>query len=75
MAKQFQKHISKENHKHGVIDQGKYRKRASKRKWMDRYYHVQDNAGFTYKYVKMYCDTNQLPALPFCGPHPKPHGS
>ena len=21
----------------------------------------------------MYCDTNQLPALPFCGPHPKPH--
>ena len=22
----------------------------------------------------MYCNTNKLPALPFCGPHPKPHG-
>ena len=22
----------------------------------------------------MYCDTNQLPVLPFCGPYPKPHG-
>ena len=22
----------------------------------------------------MYCDTNQLPALPFCGSHTKPHG-
>ena len=23
----------------------------------------------------MYCDTNQLPVLPFCSPHPKPHGA
>ena len=23
----------------------------------------------------MYCDTTQLPALPFCGPHPKPNGA
>ena len=23
----------------------------------------------------MYCDTNQFPALPFCGYHPKPHGA
>ena len=23
----------------------------------------------------MYCDTNQLPALPFCGPYPKHHGA
>ena len=23
----------------------------------------------------MYCDTNQFPALPFCGPHTKPHGA
>ena len=21
----------------------------------------------------MYCDTNQFPTLPFCGPHTKPH--
>ena len=26
------------------------------------------------KDVKMYCNTNKLPALPFCGPHSKPHG-
>ena len=56
-----------------VIDQGKYRKRASKRKWTDREYHVQDNADVSHKYVKMYCDTNQFSALPFCGPHTKPH--
>ena len=23
----------------------------------------------------MYCDTNQIPVLPFCGTHPKPHGA
>ena len=27
------------------------------------------------KYVKIYCNTNQFPALPFCGPHSKPHGA
>ena len=26
MAKEFQKHLSNEHHKHGVIDQGKYKK-------------------------------------------------
>ena len=61
--------------KHGVIDQGKYRKISIKRKWTDREYHVQDNADVAHKDVKMYCDTNQLPTLPFCGSHPKPHGS
>ena len=24
--------------------------------------------------MKIYCDTKQFPTLPFCGPHPKPHG-
>ena len=23
----------------------------------------------------MYCDTTQFLTLPFCGPHPKPHGA
>ena len=27
------------------------------------------------KYVKMHCNKNQLPVLPFCGPHSKPHGA
>ena len=61
--------------KHGVIDQGKDRKIASKIKWTDREYHVQDNADVAHKDVKMYCYTNQFPELPFCGSHPKPHGA
>ena len=36
---------------------------------------MEDNADVARKYVKIYCDTNQFPALPFCGPHPNPHGS
>ena len=40
-------------------------------KWTDRKYPIQDNADAAHKDVKMYCDTNQLPALPFCGPHQK----
>ena len=55
--------------KNRVIDKGKDIKRASKRKWTDREYHVQDNADISHKDVKMYCDTNQFPALTFCGPH------
>ena len=27
------------------------------------------------KDIKMYCNTNQFPALPFCGPHSKTHGA
>ena len=45
----------------------------SERKWAGRKYHVQDNDDVSHKDVKMYCDTNQFPELPFCGPHPKPN--
>ena len=73
LIKQFQKNLSKEHRKHGVVDQEKYRKRASKIKWIDREYHAQDNADVSHKDVKMYCDTNQSPALQFGGPHPNNH--
>ena len=46
-----------------------------KRKWTDRYYHVQDNTDVAHQDVRMYCNTNQFPALPFCGPHYKPHNA
>ena len=69
-----QKHLSKDNSKHVVIDQGKYRKRSSKIKCTDIEYHVQDNSDVAHKDVKMHFDTNQSPALPFFGPHTKPHG-
>ena len=67
--------MSKEHRKNGIIDQVKYRKRSSKRKWTDREYHVQDNADVAYKDVKVYFDTNQFQALPFCVPHPNSHGA
>ena len=54
LYKQFQKHLSKEHRKHGVIDKGKYRKISSKRKFTDREYHVQDNADVAHKDLKMY---------------------
>ena len=75
LDKEYQKHLSKDDRKHGVIGQGKYRKIPSKRKLTDREYHVQDNADVAHKYVKMYCDTNQFPTLKFCGSHPNPNVS
>ena len=45
------------------------------RKWTDRQYYVQDNADVAHQDVRMYCNTNQFPELPFCGPYSKPHGA
>ena len=44
-------------------------------KWTERKYHVQYNAAVELKGVKIYCNTNQFSALPFCGPHSKHHGA
>ena len=44
-------------------------------KYTERKYHVQDNAEVELKDMKMYCNKNQFPASPFCGPHSKPHGA
>ena len=49
-------------------------KKVNEKKWTDRHYNVQDNDAVAHKYVEMYCNTNQLPTLPFCGPHSKNHG-
>ena len=32
-------------------------------KWTEREYHVQNNDDVEHEYVKIYCDTNQLPEL------------
>ena len=45
------------------------------RKWIDRQYHVQDNADVAHKVVKIHCNTNQFPELPFFVPHSKHHGA
>ena len=44
-------------------------------KWTDRQHHDQDNADVAQKDVKIYCTTNQFPALPFCGTHYKHYGA
>ena len=62
--------MSKDNWKHGVIDQVKYRKMAGKRKLTGREYHVQYGPDVSHREVKIYFNTNQFPTLPFCGPHP-----
>ena len=56
-----------EHRQNGGIDKGKTRKIFMNRKWTERKYHVQDNADVELKDVKMYCNKNQFPTLPFCG--------
>ena len=44
-------------------------------KWTDIKYHVQDNEDVAHQDVRMYCNPNKLPELPFYGPHSKPRGA
>ena len=75
LAQEFKDHLEEEHQQNGAIDKGKSRKRFMERKWTERKYHVQDNAAVELKDVRMYCNTNQFPALPVCGPRYKPHGT
>ena len=45
------------------------------RKNTERQYHIQDNSGVVHKDMRIYCNINQFPVLPFCGPHSKPYGA
>ena len=56
------------------MDQGKYIKIASKWKFTDCEYHVQDRKYVPHTSVNISCATTQFHALPFCGLHVKPHG-
>ena len=51
------------------------KKRFMEIKWIDRQYHVQDNSDAAHKDVRMYLNTNQLPALKKFDPNSKPHGA
>ena len=75
LAKEFQHHLKKEHRKNGVFDMVKKYKSFMERKCTDRQYHVQDNADFSHQDVRMYCNTNKSPALPFCGTYYKLHGA
>ena len=72
LAKEFVDHLEVEYRQNGAIDQGKSRKIFMEGKCTERKYHVQDNAAVELKDVKMYCNTNQFPSLPFYGPHSRP---
>ena len=39
-----------------------------KENWIDRQYHVQDNAAIKHQDMKMYFNTSKFPELSFCGP-------
>ena len=41
----------------------------------EREHHIQDNTDVAHIDAKIHCDTNQFPALPFCGYHSNPHGA
>ena len=56
-----------------MIDNGKYRKHASKRKLTDHEYHVQDRKYVQHKSVKMSCASTQFSTLPFCVTYEKPY--
>ena len=44
-------------------------------KWIDRQYHIHNNAAVEHQDLKMYFNTGQFPSLSFSGPHYKPRGS
>ena len=69
LVKIFQHHLTKEHCKNGIFDQGKNNKWFMEIKWKCRQYYVQDNADVAHKDVRMFCNTNQFPVMPFCGPH------
>ena len=61
LAQEFKNHLEEEHRLNDAIYQGKPRKIFTERKWIERKYHVQDNASVGLKYVKLYCNTNKYP--------------
>ena len=74
LAREFRKHLSPAARKHVVIDQYKYKIKASKKEWKEREYHVHEYSDDVQNFVKMCFSTNQFSSLSFCGPHTNPHG-
>ena len=73
LSQESKKYLSKESRKHGIIYDGKHRKRQVK-KWTNRDYHMQHNKYVNHQDVKMYCVTNHFPSLKFLRPQKKPSG-
>ena len=52
-SREFQKHLSNAACNNGVIDQGKYKKITIIRTWIEREYHIQEDADVAHKDVNM----------------------
>ena len=63
LSREFQKHLSDPIWAHGLLDHSKDIKCASKWKWNERDYHIQDIKDMPHKSVKMSCETTQFPEL------------
>ena len=73
LAQISKKYLSKESHKHGIIDHERHKK-CQEKKWTNREYHVQHNKCVEHQDVRMCCPAKQFPSLKFLGPQNKPHG-
>ena len=60
LVRVFQKYISEPTRAHLLIDNIKDRKQASKRKWTEHDYYIQDRKYVQQKYVKMSCESTQF---------------
>ena len=74
LAREFQKNLSDPTRTHGLLDNIKGIKRASKVKWTDHEYNIQYRKDVSHISVKIPCETTQFPELSFCGQHAKAHG-
>ena len=68
LSREFQKRLYDTPLKNGVIDNGKYRKWASKWKCTEYEYHVSNKEDANNVNVRIYCDTTQLTSFQFCVP-------
>ena len=74
LERELKKHISDLTWAHGFLDHVKYRKNASKRKWNEHEYHVQERKYMSHISLKISRATAKFPSLSFCGPHVKLYG-
>ena len=63
LAREFQKQLSDRTQEHGLLDHGKDRRRASKQKWTERKYHVQDRKYVSNTLVKIFLRNNSVPSI------------
>ena len=63
IGREFQENISDQTRAYGFIDHVKDMKQASKPKWTEREFHVQDIKYLQKKPVKLSCDSTQLQIL------------